>query len=273
MSILLLREKAPLDLYEKSLLSHDYHPLFLPVITHTPVNLDSLTKLLEQTPQDRFWGILATSQRAVETLRLAFNECFEKKGAVDKRAEWLALPFITVGRATAKHARKLGFECFGEETGVATELSRYIIESFIPNYREVKAKIPEKSLLFLSGDKRREVLPTRLGEANIPIHELTVYRTEASSGIALELDNLLSNHPRIDWVVFFSPSGVDMTLEAMQHCGLLSNTRIAAIGPTTRDHLHKLGFPVHLTASKPEPEILAQQVKEYDTQHPLSERD
>ncbi|KAK9747048.1 uroporphyrinogen-III synthase, partial [Basidiobolus ranarum] len=253
----------PNDLYEKYLVQNSRQALFLPIITHTPVNISSLTKILEQDPVQHYWGILATSQRAVESLKIGLDQCFGKEDE-DSRKRWLSLPFITVGKATAKHAESLGFQCFGEETGVATELSKDIIENFIPNHPEVANKIPEQSLLFLSGDKRRDVLPTRLGAANIPIHELTVYRTEPSPSISHELNDLVQNNPGINWLVYFSPSGVDMTLEAIQHSGLLSYARIAAIGPTTRDHLIKLGIPVHITASKPEPSILVQEIQEYD---------
>ncbi|MGI9175609.1 MAG: uroporphyrinogen-III synthase, partial [Rhodothermales bacterium] len=76
-----------------------------------------------------------------------------------------------------------------------------------------------------------------------------VYRTLAQAELALP-----DEEP--DWIVFFSPSGV----EAVQRTSEMKTwkTRIAAIGPTTAVALQQAGQAVDVTAQAPSPEALVQ---------------
>jgi len=85
------------------------------------------------------------------------------------------------------------------------------------------------------------------------LHEVTVYSTKDHSA-ELELAS-------INWVVFFSPSGVK---SAIQQCRQ-SNNKIASIGATTATEIFKhLNKQPHAMANKPNPYDLLKAVHECD---------
>ena len=126
----------------------------------------------------------------------------------------------------------------GEATGRAEDLADLIISEGI-----------EDPLLFLCGDRRRDELPDRLSEAGVPVEERVVYHTIPD---ASALTDVPSSVP--DWVVFFSPSGVEAanSVEAFPW----NRVRVAAIGPTTADALREAGSAPAAVATTPTPEAL-----------------
>jgi uroporphyrinogen-III synthase len=108
---------------------------------------------------------------------------------------------------------------------------------------------PEKPLLFLSGHRRRDVLPERLMGAGVPFEELVVYETHP-------VDSLdMSRHPAPDWLVAFSPSGLDAVRDANDLDR--EQVRIAAIGPTTAEAWRAAGWTVAAVAAAPTPMAVA----------------
>jgi len=121
-------------------------------------------------------------------------------------------------------------------------------------------EFPSKKLLFLTGDKRREVLPQKLREGQVPFEELCVYETETIPNLRERLEEHLGDRDP-EWLAFFSPSGAAPVMEALEQMGRASGARLAAIGPTTRAALLRLGYSVSVSPSQPSLSSLAQEIK------------
>ena len=81
--ILLLKDKtrndtpnntAYVDPYEEALSSINCTSVFVPVLEHVLLNIRRLSDCLKEGSKSKYWGVIVTSQRAVETLRTAWNE-------------------------------------------------------------------------------------------------------------------------------------------------------------------------------------------------------
>ena len=214
--------------WEKALNDADFDTHTLPVLTFEYAGQDRLYSLLKQP--DRYAGLIFTSPRAVE----AFGRTFPGTGDTG----WENKVLFTVGPRTAAAIRALGYEPEGENTGSAEQLAAYILKRHTGG-----------TLLFLCGDRRRDVLPSLLNKAGIRTEEIVVYQTRLCTLHAWPGDT------KPDWVVFFSPSG----LEAMLHSTEVSleSISIAAIGSVTAEAVRAHGFRVHATAHEPTPEALA----------------
>lgn len=222
--ILLLRRPTSPDPYVASFEAAGFDAESVPVLDFEPAGRDALAERIENA--ERFDGLLVTSPRAAAALR-----------GLDLRG-WAGKPAFVVGPRTAGRVRALGLAPVGEETGHADALADLIVTD-----------PPEKPLLFLCGDRRRDMLPNRLRAAQVAFEELVVYRT---LGDASALEVRLSEPP--DWLAFFSPSGVEAALELD---GVSWNScSAAAIGPTTADALRSAGIRPAAVASTPTPESL-----------------
>lgn len=220
---LLRAEATPSDPYAEQLQAAGYRPFVLPVLSVRWVNSERLQMALAQP--EAYSGVIFTSPRAVEAVR--------RLGTLP--AMWQQQPVYAVGPRTAAAIRAMGWRPQGEEAGSGRELARRILE----------APRPERPLLFLCGRRRRDELPALLCAEGFPLEELIVYDTQAS------VPALPPDPP--DWVVFFSPSG----LEAARHLPLAwERLRIAAIGPTTAEALQRAGWRVAAVAQTPTPEGL-----------------
>jgi hypothetical protein len=62
------------DPYEKQLLSINCIPTFIPTLKHGLLNILRLSDLFKEGSKSKYWGMIVTSQRAVETLKIAWNE-------------------------------------------------------------------------------------------------------------------------------------------------------------------------------------------------------
>ncbi|POG75507.1 hypothetical protein GLOIN_2v1565459, partial [Rhizophagus irregularis DAOM 181602=DAOM 197198] len=115
-------------------------------------------------------------------------------------------------------------------------------------------------------DKRKDYLPNKLVESGFILKELLIYETRPNSLFPNELDKLLNYEKKIDWVVFFSPSGVDISLELLKNKLFEENDiKIASIGKTTSNHLEKIKkINVNITSPKPDAESLAKSIHGYN---------
>ena len=110
----------------------------------------------------------------------------------------------------------------------------------------IESDSPSKPLLFLCGDKRRDVLPDGLFEAGVRYSELEIYTSSTRGDLAIPEETA--------WLVFFSPSG----LQAVEASGIdPAAYRLAAIGETTARALEEAGYPVSAIADEPSPDALA----------------
>ena len=168
----------------------------------------------------------------------------------------------TVGPATALALAQLQFSTIvGADTGNGRALASLIVQTFERDQpfatnesREFAELPPRPPLLFLVGDKRRDIIPKRLAAENILLEELVVYETKVASTFGEELDSVLEDETDgdIEWIVFFSPSGADVALEKLKR--LNRKIKFATIGPTTEEYLRKeWNLIPDMVSAKPEP--------------------
>jgi uroporphyrinogen-III synthase len=235
-------------------------------------------------PSKRYSGMIFTSQRAVD----AFASVLSRLNSATKDALFdREMPLYVVGPATAKGVRALDLPCpvLGEETGNGEALAGFILEHHNGLSHEVTAlngrKLP---LLFVVGEQRRDIIPKTLladdlpETRQIPVTEIVVYETGEMATFEEHFSDLLREAKaakvKEQWVVVFSPQGCEAMLNALGWLDektakydsgrreIMSgpmDTRIATIGPTTRDHLlEQFGFEPDVCAEKPSPEGVAE---------------
>jgi uroporphyrinogen-III synthase len=185
------------------------------------------------------------------------------------------IPLFAVGAATAKTMRQALGQCnivngSNWETGQVEQNAEGLSSTIKAYYRDSPPpKTERKSLLFLSGDKRRDVLPAMLQESSVPLTEIVVYETSqrVSLEIAKDMKDIVGvksvtvdAHPT--FLVCFSPSGVEVIHQAIRclteegACGVQSLVFVA-IGSTTAGALVKNGVAC-LVSPKPSPEGVSQ---------------
>lgn len=210
---------------------------FIPILSYVPVDFDNL---VEQLKSPDFDSVIVTSQRAVDVLKQALD------GIEDNTI--LKKPAYTVGPATAERLKLAGFETvYGAHTGNGHILATEMVETL---------ENPSR-FLFLAGEVHRKELPTRLRDANHEVETVVVYRTEPIEFV----NDLKTSLQEDDWIVFFSPSFTDEIMGVLKEQNKRKRIRIAAIGPTTRDHLKENGIEVHAMAEKPSAESLAKAIQ------------
>jgi uroporphyrinogen-III synthase len=298
--ILLLKTKSvPKDTYEELFLSLDsgsYAPVFVPVLEHR-FKRDALREVRQHVTHRGFvpksnqglatyGALIFTSQRAVE----AFSEVVEeirKEGTFDVD-DLLpeSLPLYVVGPATARGLRSLRLKCpiLGEETGNGEALAGFILR----HYSALHPGVVNPPILFMVGDKRRDIIPKTLQSEELDakerarVDELIIYETGEMQSFKDDFSTIWRRNAdqgsKRQWVVVFSPSGCQAMLESL---GLLDmETRrakatagerdilIATIGPTTRDYLkHEFGFTPDVCAEKPSPEGIADGIHAFLEKH------
>lgn len=231
--IFLLRTPRTPDPYRQVFERGGYRVDVVPVLRFEYIHRNALREVLTRT--ELFEGIITTSPRAVEALR----------AQRDLVRAWTSSAFYAAGPETARRARKLGFSPRGEEAGSAEDLADLIIENS-----------PDRPLLFLSGNRRRDTLPDRLNTAGVSFEELVVYETHTRG--TLDWPEWDEDQPA--WVVFFSPSGIEA---ARRDPTIVWNAvRKAAIGSTTADALRAAGWTVDAVADAPTPEALCRAIRQ-----------
>ncbi|KAH7410371.1 tetrapyrrole biosynthesis, uroporphyrinogen III synthase [Phaeosphaeria sp. MPI-PUGE-AT-0046c] len=296
--ILLLKTKsAPKDTYEELFTTLDdaqYDPIFVPVLEHR-FKRDTLNDVQKHitdrgfVPKDKqgraaYGALIFTSQRAVE----AFAEIVHhvrNDGSHD--IDYLlpdSLPLYVVGPATARGLRSLNLQCpiLGEHCGNGEALAAYMLE----HYNDLYPGTGKPAILFLVGDKRRDIIPKTMQADSLGPHrrckvdEVVIYETGEMQSFKEDFSTIWQRSADAgcerQWVVVFSPTGCRAMLESL---GLLNldtgrarapnsekAVRIATIGPTTRDYLRdEFGFTPDVCAEKPSPEGIAECIQAYET--------
>lgn len=105
---------------------------------------------------------------------------------------WSSVPFYVVGQGTASALEGVrqtyGQTVYtpeiirGESSGTGERLAHFIRDQ--PHERP-------KKLLYLTGDKNKDTVPTILGEAGIELQPLKVYETQGSHTFEQDLDEAL----------------------------------------------------------------------------------
>lgn len=283
--ILLLKTKSwPTDGYEDYFATAGngrFKPVFVPVLEHRFKD-DALTKLralvksgdlgFARKEQCKYGAIIFTSQRAVEVFASVVKD-LRKEGIDVDRLLSSDLQLYVVGPATARGLRALELKCpiIGEESGNGEVLAELILSHYTKETTgealNCKTLPP---LLFLVGEKRRDIIPRTLQSQTLPeqhrlkVDELEVYETGERETFKSNFSELwLANNVNgleTQWVIVFSPTGCQAMLEVIglsKDVTSLSSTttRVATIGPTTRDFLKReFNFEPDVCAEKPSPE-------------------
>ncbi|KAF2147177.1 uncharacterized protein K452DRAFT_347988 [Aplosporella prunicola CBS 121167] len=282
--VFLLKTKStPNDGYEDYFATAQqgrFNPVFVPVLEHRfkDNSLQQLRTWIQGGAFDirphgnhadaKYGAIIFTSQRAVE----AFTHVVEAVRKESLSLENLLppeLPLYVVGPATARGLRALNLPCpiLGEESGNGEVLAHFILQHYNDSARAGPKRLP---ILFLVGEQRRDIIPKTLQSLDLPeeqravVDEVVVYETAEMQSFRSDFDTA---GVKQQWVVVFSPTGCKAMLESL---GMMDEstgkakevaaedrkrTRIATIGPTTRDHLIKrFGFEPDVCAAKPSPD-------------------
>ncbi|XP_071986932.1 uroporphyrinogen-III synthase isoform X2 [Engystomops pustulosus] len=260
MKILLLKDPKSGDLssdpYVQELSLHGYEATLIPVLSFTFVSLELLSDKLSHP--ENYEGLIFTSPRAVEAVRMCLEnnkEAWEHS----LKEQWNRKSIYVVGKATAALVKDLGLSSEGEASGNAEKLADLICSKQVPS---------SAPILFPCGSLKREVLPKKLKEKNVPLEAVTVYQTAPHPDIRPALTDYLTKEGIPGSVVFFSPSGVKFCLKIIQE---LSNDKIneikfASIGPTTSEAMAADGLTVSCTAPNPTPQDLAEGLKRIHSQ-------
>ncbi|KAH7336742.1 tetrapyrrole biosynthesis, uroporphyrinogen III synthase [Pyrenochaeta sp. MPI-SDFR-AT-0127] len=288
--VLLLKTKSvPTDTYEDlfcTLANSPYAPVFVPVLEHR-FKRDTLTDVQKHVTSRGFipvaqkglatyGALIFTSQRAVEAFTEIVGEV--RRLGIHDIDELLpeTLPLYVVGPATARGLRALKLACpiLGEETGNGESLAAFILD----HYNAIYPGVGKPPILFLVGDKRRDIIPKTLEserlcpERRANVDELVIYETGEMQSFRIDFSTVWRKNTEEglerQWVVVFSPTGCQAMLESL---GLLDtstgktrpvtsqrNIHVATIGPTTRDYLiNEFSFTPDVCAEKPSPEGVA----------------
>ncbi|CAM4712626.1 unnamed protein product [Leuciscus chuanchicus] len=252
MKVLLLKEPRESeneeDPYIKELASYGHTATLIPVLSFKFVSLNELLERLFQP--ERFAGLIFTSPRAVEAVKMCLDSHTHTHKWDAVKDEWKAKSVYVVGKATASLVADLGLCPLGEETGTADSLSLLILQ------RENRESLP---LFFPCGSIKREVLPTVLRNNRVPLETLTVYQTSEHPDLQNNITDYFTQQGIPASVAFFSPSGVTFCLDLLKRLSgsQLEQIKFAAIGPTTADALESHGLTVRCCAEKPTAKHLA----------------
>lgn len=255
MNILLLKDPKSGDLasdpYVQELTSHGYQAALIPVLSFKFVSLEHLFDKLAHP--EKYEGLIFTSPRAVEAVKLCL-ETNKEAWEHSLKDKWRCKCIYVVGKATAALVDDLGLSSEGEASGNAEKLADLICS------KQISYSGP---ILFPCGSLKREVLPKRLQEKNVPLESITVYQTAQHPDLRSSLTDYFTKEGIPGNIVFFSPSGVKFCLKLIQE---LSNDQVnqikfAAIGPTTSAAMVGEGLTVSCTAKNPTPQDLAEDLK------------
>ncbi|UIZ27651.1 hypothetical protein KXD40_005442 [Peronospora effusa] len=185
---------------------------FADVLTFKYLNTVQLLDVL--THLDRYCGILLTSPRsAIAVVNVVNGLDVELKQYVLEKLRSTSV--FSVGTATSRELLPLGVVCKGDDAGSADMLSEYLHED-----GSLPVDCKDKPMMFLCGDKRRDVLPDSFRSRGLPLEELIVYQT-------CPVQNVDFPVKVPDWIVFFSPSGLKVVKDLRLPWELI---RKAAIG-------------------------------------------
>lgn len=224
---------------------------FADALSFDYVNTSDLERVLDGLG-DQFSGIILTSPRSAAAIANIFAKCDDQQRYDNLLQRLRSVQVFSVGAATSEPLRPFGIQCLGEQCGSADHLAAFLHSPGI-----LPVNCGSKPIVFLCGEKRRDVLPASFQERNLPLHELIVYSTSVVDHIILP-SQLETTPP--DWIVFFSPSGIKAVTMLPWSW---SRIRKAAIGKTTASALAEYADEVcdetwraDAIAEKPTPEAL-----------------
>lgn len=242
-------------------------PYFISPITFTFINETQLIAAFS-TPES--WsGLVLTSSRCVDALERCLEEIqLSLRTELLQRWSNESKAIFTVGEATRRSLEaKLGLQSTGHQTGDAASLARFILESsLVKDNEDGKLKDQLPRLLYPCSSIRSDAISIAL-QGKVLLEEIACYETVANDKLESEVQQLEEfisfRKPTSLIVVFFSPSGVDNLLPALQQSKLLQQisdnflVKWVAFGKVTAAKMTIQGLDVFFTASTPTAKTLA----------------
>lgn len=216
-NVLLLRAPATdgQDKYEVTFQAQGYKPICIPVLETVLVNVKDLQDLISQgSTIAGLHGVIVTSARACEAWREAILSLEPKPSAGAGESthpvvmnnvvsvsppDWTSTPFYVVGEATATTLRDIRDEVEGSvlapkdirggaESGTSEKLAHFIL-------RDLPANDEPRKLLYLIGDKNRDVLANILRDGGVELQAQQVYATRGSTSFPSDLRKAVESAP------------------------------------------------------------------------------
>ncbi|MCX7990756.1 MAG: uroporphyrinogen-III C-methyltransferase [Proteobacteria bacterium] len=167
-----------------------------------------------------------------------FFERLEKKGRDGRTLSNLKI--CAIGPATAKAIKErfLNVDIMPE---------KYIAESVVESLE--KSGIGGKKFLLCRAKIARDVIPDEIRKKGGEIDVIPVYETLINKEVKDELLDVLRKG--VDYITFTSSSTVSNFFELIEeNKNLLSNIKLASIGPVTSSTIKKLGFEPYVSAEE-----------------------
>ena len=267
-------------------------------------------------------GVVMTSARACEAWKaavesIAASSNSDSSGDIGCRCplSWSEIPFYVVGSSTASSLRSTFSSHHGhhhatnsvtpapemirgEESGNGEELANFILRDLagpcVDGDEGWGEKREKQLLLYLTGDKTRETLPSILAEGGMELRSVKVYETRGSLKFKENLERAVHSYHtgsanagerrREWWIVFFAPSSAQFVTPVLEEYFTLPShdtgsvtvdsdhdittrqiAKLAAIGPTTLTFLcDTLRLRVFATAAKPSADSLLSAIRKAD---------
>lgn len=234
------------DKFVKILEENDFIARSINCLSFQFKNLELLKSKLDN--EAGYEGLIMTSQRSVHALHKAILE------HEDVMVKWKGKSNYSVGESTAELAQsKLSISSKGKETGNAQSLAALIIA----DHKEQEPYA--KPFMFPSGNLKQDSLEKSLEASGIKVEPVEVYETIANPDLRKSIEEFGS---KMDFVVFFSPSGVKFTLPILQLLEISTESlKFIAIGPSTKASMEENGLKCYKMCAKPSPESLLETLK------------
>ena len=127
-----------------------------------------------------------------------------------------------------------------------------------------------KTVLFPKGDRALGVLEGNLQKKGYKVVSPIVYQTKFRSDLHTHIESKFSTMT-IDCMAFTSPSSVESlvtTLSALKDPALVSDSVIAAIGPTTQKACNEAGWPAVILPEEFTVQSMARSIQRYFQKNP-----
>lgn len=258
--VLLLKSESAEDKYHQEIFKTcNLDVVSIPVLDFAFKNIEQLATCLFEIKS--YGGLIFTSQRAVNGFSMALN-------SVNSQANGrLICSFIeekkifVVGKATEKSLMEVSekfntkFKCDGAQEGCAENLANYM-KGLSYVCKETRP------FLFICGYRARDAIPRMLRESNIALKSICVYDTIQNFQLTENLSDLFAERSDPKVIVFFSPSGIEFSLEKIRNSVLaFDEIKIVAIGQTTANSLTEYGCQIDGISEKPTADHLSLKIK------------
>lgn len=259
--VLLKNKTVPEDAYERSFVRDGHIAHFIPLLNHSPVNIMQTVQFLRSERFHAAPAFIITSQRAVEVfhecLRLVTTEDPEMARRIRNKCGY------TVGPATFEVLKENGFQNVrgGCEAGNGAKLADIILQDRERQISPFDAG-DEGEIVFFTGEIRKDIIPVKLCNNGVSVHETVIYKTEPKSTILADYVTALERP--ISWLIFFSPQATETIVAHLVSEGIPNGTKVACIGPTTQEYLVQRGIVPHVTAAKPTAQSLLDGISQWE---------